>query len=110
MLMSLKKKLLFEPKALSKASVSESPGSEGRAERKKGAAVKGDVCAFTAFQRAIPFDRRTEEGRQNNLTKLTKVIEAQTAVITELIDTPKPKQDGNSPDSDSKNDIDNHQA
>ena len=35
MLISLKKRLLLWPKALSKASVSESPGSEGRGERKK---------------------------------------------------------------------------
>ncbi|MFX0204065.1 MAG: pentapeptide repeat-containing protein [Candidatus Hodarchaeota archaeon] len=44
------------------------------------------------FQRPILFDRRTEEERQDNLTKLTKAVEAQTATITELIDILKPKQ------------------
>lgn len=48
MLISLKKRLILWPKALSKASVSESPGSEGRGERKKGGLL---CCALNGFTR-----------------------------------------------------------
>ena len=62
-----------------------------------------------SFQRPILFDTRTEEKRQDNLTKLTKAVETQTKAvetqteaITELLDMLKPKVDSISLNSERK--------
>jgi hypothetical protein len=44
------------------------------------------------FQRPILFDRKTEEERQSDLTRLAKSVEEQTKAMTKLIDLLEPKQ------------------
>jgi predicted PurR-regulated permease PerM len=50
------------------------------------------------FQRPILFDKRTEEERLDNLTKLTQAVEAQTSVVEDLVDLLKPEEDITSED------------